>query len=109
MTPRDFCYWLQGYFEIAGLNEAEWQSDRVRDLVLKHLLLVNATPGKWFQELVNFVGWMESCLEFRGTAAQVEAKLSTIFEHVIDPATAGDSSQQNQIHDDEFGTPGVRC
>lgn len=23
MTPRDFCYWLQGYFELVGEGSAE--------------------------------------------------------------------------------------
>ena len=37
MTPRDFCYWLQGYFEISkapmiGFEEA--------DIVKRHLALV---------------------------------------------------------------------
>ena len=42
MTSRDFCYWLQGYFEIQGNRDQEasalsvWQVDMIR----KHLALV---------------------------------------------------------------------
>lgn len=37
MTSRDFCYWLQGYFEIAGTAKlSDYQADQIR----KHLAMV---------------------------------------------------------------------
>lgn len=56
MTSRDFCFWLQGYFEMTG---AKTMSDRQIELVQRHLSLVFAHeidpsmggPGK--QEKLN--------------------------------------------------------
>lgn len=46
MTSRDFCYWLQGYFEIAAANKVgatphpwDMTADQVQ-MVQKHLALV---------------------------------------------------------------------
>lgn len=39
MTSRDFCYWLQGYFEIAG-NESGGMTPKQMGMVKKHLALV---------------------------------------------------------------------
>lgn len=40
MEPRDFCYWLQGYFEIHGERGALLPNQV--DLIRKHLALVFA-------------------------------------------------------------------
>ena len=37
MTPRDFCYWLQGYFEISSNKELEEHQVQV---IKRHLGLV---------------------------------------------------------------------
>ena len=39
MQSRDFCYWLQGYFEINGAN-ADTLSSVQLDTIKKHLALV---------------------------------------------------------------------
>ncbi len=39
MTARDFCYWLQGHFEMQGDHKAP-MSERQVDLVRQHLALV---------------------------------------------------------------------
>lgn len=41
MTARDFCYWLQGYFEIRGENWDEMSPERV-NIIKKHLAVVFA-------------------------------------------------------------------
>jgi hypothetical protein len=46
MTSRDFCYWLQGYFEIAGNQPCQEPSNRWNlndsqiDTIRKHLAMV---------------------------------------------------------------------
>lgn len=95
MTPRDFCYWLQGYFELDGSN---WNSPDVLEIVLKHLELVKATPGDYDSNMISFLGWLESAIEFEASQEKVQEKLSSIFEHVIDKNTPGNSYLQNQIH-----------
>lgn len=37
MTSRDFCYWLQGHFEI---SETKTLGERETDMVKRHLALV---------------------------------------------------------------------
>jgi hypothetical protein len=37
MTSREFCYWLQGYFEI---SDADTLEERQLDVVKKHLAMV---------------------------------------------------------------------
>lgn len=37
MTSRDFCYWLQGYFELSGSSGLSMEQS---DIVRKHLALV---------------------------------------------------------------------
>ncbi len=37
MTSRDFCYWLQGFFELRGKDE---MSDEQVECVARHLALV---------------------------------------------------------------------
>jgi len=39
MTSRDFCYWLQGYFEISPINGVSLSKDQT-DVVKRHLALV---------------------------------------------------------------------
>ena len=41
MTTREFCYWLQGYFEIEGRNSYTLSTDQC-DTIRKHLSLVFA-------------------------------------------------------------------
>lgn len=43
MTSRDFCYWLQGYFELTGKDNIreipQWQIEKIRNhlaMVFKH-------------------------------------------------------------------------
>jgi hypothetical protein len=39
MTSRDFCYWLQGFFELTDSTEA-YIDDRKADLIRRHLNMV---------------------------------------------------------------------
>lgn len=39
MTSRDFCYWLQGYFEIRG-EPVEAMEPRQVEMIKRHLALV---------------------------------------------------------------------
>jgi hypothetical protein len=39
MTSRDFCYWLQGYFELRNGKGSGWSTEQAA-MVEKHLALV---------------------------------------------------------------------
>lgn len=45
MTPRDFCYWLNGFFEMQEPTEI---SEKQTEMIKRHLALVmkNVTKGK---------------------------------------------------------------
>jgi hypothetical protein len=40
MTSRDFCYWLQGFFELRSKGERDDMSAEQIDVVKRHLALV---------------------------------------------------------------------
>ncbi|MGG6281863.1 hypothetical protein ACQ4M3_09855 [Leptolyngbya sp. AN03gr2] len=105
MTPIDFAYWLQGYFELSGSN-VQWDH-YIQATVSEHIELVKVTPGNYDSRMVQFIGWLESAIEFKAPVSTIRLKLNEIFEHVIDPNTAGNSEQQNQIH--HGWGDGARC
>ncbi len=59
MKSRDFCYWLQGYFELDGTEEG--LSKKQTECVKKHLALVFAheidpdAGGKSEQDKLNLI------------------------------------------------------
>lgn len=75
MTGRDFCYWLQGYFELGGSSGLSMEQS---DIVRKHLALV-------------FVHEIDPSA---GPPAH-QAKLDAI--HVGDPKPVGASTQPNKV------------
>ncbi|HVL15720.1 MAG TPA: hypothetical protein VM529_24320 [Gemmata sp.] len=42
MTARDFCYWLQGFFEIRDASESQAMNSKQVELVKRHLAMVFA-------------------------------------------------------------------
>lgn len=40
MTSRDFCYWLQGYFELSALTGHKFVSPEQTAMIRRHLALV---------------------------------------------------------------------
>jgi hypothetical protein len=66
MKATEFCYWLQGYFELHGDIGAEGLSKRQVDLIQSHLALVfkhdidpQAGPPQHQQVLNNIHGGKE--------------------------------------------------
>ena len=52
MTERDFCYWLQGFFEVTGSNEL---TEKQVQIIKDHLQLVfnKQTPNYWSEPLTS--------------------------------------------------------
>lgn len=50
MSPENFCYWLQGFFEISDLNEL--REDQVK-MVKEHLQLVFNKKTSSLEDLSN--------------------------------------------------------
>jgi hypothetical protein len=111
MTPINFVYWLQGYFELRESTGAVLPV-RFFATVQAHIDMCKATPGRFNPELVGFLGWMESAIEFNASAEAIQRKLHGLFEHVIDPMTVDVEVAENQSSahgSGMFGAPGMRC
>jgi hypothetical protein len=102
MTPRDFCYWLQGHFEVGDLaNLPKAMSSAQVLMVKKHLELTfmakvdkarfpDATVGG---EFCSFLEGVLAATDLNAglsepLAMKVRAKLNDVFVHVIDPTFA---------------------
>ena len=82
MHAVDFCYWLQGAFELASIPLTVEQIACVQ----KHLATPQTGQPK---QATDFCSWLRGGLDFitPGDARQVEtirAKLNGCFEHAID-------------------------
>ena len=69
MTSRDFCYWLQGYFEIQGPAASSQYGEGV----------VEVKPLNWEQVEV------------------IQKHLALVFKHEIDPSM-GDAKHQEELN-----------
>ena len=109
MKAVEFCYWLQGAFELADL--LSWTQTHVQ-CVAKHVALVKATDqAQQPQACVDFVDWLTVALDFiptsSGNSAQVRTireRLNKLFEHAIDPLYAS-AAALNAAHGNAAGKP----
>jgi hypothetical protein len=120
MFPRDFAYWLMGYFEIsiaAGLiivqkNEEtgdfvlKYKSTpnrKMLDTISKHCDLVLATKGNFKPEYLDFVKWVKTATEFDADLGIIYNKLTKFFVHTIDTSfKTKNNSVLNEIHGSDF-------
>ncbi len=108
MYAREFCYWLQGAFEIIGADSLNAQQ---RNCIAKHLELVGATPQQdQPAQAISFCGWLSGVIdtipdtEQSSVIAKIRVRLANVFEHAIDPTYKADAKKLMQIHG-----PGMRC
>lgn len=101
MKHNEFCYWLQGYFEIGALehNVTHLGKDGL-ECVERHLALVEKVEGK---KLTGFAAWLGGFLAHAGCCdakdvEKIRARLAEEFQHVIDPSYGGDQDGLNAIH-----------
>lgn len=93
MNNRDFCYWLQGYFEITP--HPSLTADKLM-LIASQLKLIDEPLGQftgWLQQLVVYLLDQQNnqaLLDYFLTV--IKDELNLIFYHVIDP-----------IYDDTIG------
>lgn len=88
MYSREFCYWLQGYFELSNTDAL---TPSKISTIRNHLSMVEKVEG----ELKGFPAWLCGALDalsFDNNTGQVEEKyanmikekLDTSFKHVVD-------------------------
>jgi len=102
----DFCYWLQGMFE---LNPPTSLSSEQRTCIAKHLRLVSVTEPKHTNA---FVRWLELYLPSARERADLEAIRATLasqFQHVIDKSYEGSQEAMNEAHGGGDWPPLIRC
>lgn len=77
MTPRDFVYWLQGYFELSNVPVI---GDAQVECIQRHIALVRTTEP---QDVI--VGTIENLLRVTRDVAIFQTVVGAYFQHVIDP------------------------
>jgi hypothetical protein len=102
MTKQDFCYWLNGYFELR-LEKGPLKPSQV-GIVRNHLNLVKKVERRG---LSGFCAWMEVILDLLAesndecdekTQNLIYKKLGETFKHEIDGTYDGDQDDLNSIH-----------
>ena len=102
MTNQEFCYWLQGYFEIA----------HVSSLTEHKLRLINGSLRKITEPLGVFTQWLKEVIELVAShqyanammslfLPEIRYRLNLIFYHVIDQSYDREMSleEAKKIHD----------
>ena len=93
MTDVSFCYWLQGFFELA--EPKELNSNQV-NLINNHLQLVIANTDD--KITIPFIYWLEGMLSATDGSIEltnnqmntIMERLQKVFLHIIDPKTSAE-------------------
>lgn len=102
MTNQQFCYWLQGYFEIA-LNANLTKAKII--LISESLKNINEPLGKftkWLDDVVLFLFSQDCKQTLMDTfLPEIRDRLNLIFYHVIDNTydTTMSREEIRKIHD----------
>jgi len=121
MTRRDFLYWLQGYFEMADLDEPILRlSQKQFECVANHAHLVYAHEGLKYGmpmthpgECTDVFRWISYFSPSDGLTERATHELRRLvgraFQHCIDPTAGGPATQKelNAIHGNDEET--MRC
>lgn len=99
MTAREFCYWLQGWFELGGGVTGSFGSEQVR-MIRAHIDLVKTVDAKHSN---LFVAWLDMRLRGAneldvGGTAEVQRLLGAQFKHEIDPSYGGNQQSLTAVH-----------
>lgn len=99
MKATEFCYWLQGLFELAS---PETLTDTQIECIKRHAALVAATPASESAKCMEFMRWLEVSLDWLDGknvehVMRIRTKLAELFAHVIDKMY-GPDGKLNEIH-----------
>lgn len=107
MYAREFCYWLQGAFEVGNLPALTMTSNAC---IKKHLEMVAKTNQEGQPvEAVSFCQWLTGGIDFiqhenLEQTETVRKRLDSVFEHAIDP-----SYKEHAVLGKTHGSAGMRC
>lgn len=120
MKAVEFCYWLQGLFEINHINEL---NHKQVVLIEKHLNMVfvhEKDPSKYLDFCKNLAGYIKFSLAKeidQFVTSRVKGELNDLFEHVIEKENSIENNMQSmtsyhkpgmQLHSSEISET-VRC
>lgn len=115
MKANEFCYWLQGHFELKEGVDNQFSPAQI-ECVGNHLALVEKVEGS----LSGFPAWLHAAMDVqkrmespKGTVSSgderfwgaVQRKLAEAFVHEIDPTYGGDPAELQAIHDGKKKRP----
>lgn len=103
MTAVEFCYWLQGYFEVTGDEPARHGglTTRQEEIIARHLQLVQKVDGEHDNAFVAWLGLGPTM----PPEHKIRRMLAGQFRHVIDPSYHGAASGLQAVHDGEAPHP----
>lgn len=100
MTPRDFIYWLKGYFEIPELDKPIVLSSQQVEVIRRHLSMLPA--ARYNRNVVcmptygkDFCDWLSHYLKASDTelsesaTLRIQQRLDELFVHVADEKHSG--------------------
>lgn len=112
MTPNEYFYWLQGYFEIFGVDVPPLTDHQI-DTIVRHDRLVSAAGNGRGEQMIKIAVVLELMKSYeldraKGTES-VRHMVAQQFQHVIDPQAGDELKQQvlNGIHGNTFTIGGV--
>ena len=92
MTPNDFIYWLQGYFEIPEIKQPTVLTAEQVKIIRRHLAMLPVAKydqSKLFASTYgkNFCNWLDEYLVSEDELSdartlKVQRRLDELFEHV---------------------------
>ena len=102
MTNAEFCYWLQGFFEISRQVQLDKHKIILIEQVFKKINEPLGVFTQWFAEVLVFLkkqNYQEASIHY--FLPEIQKNLNSIFEHVIDNSYDTDLSPEylKKIHD----------
>ncbi len=120
MRANEFCYWLQGYFELGGANHVIDNMDVATAHIIKaHLRIVAKVEPRHRNMFVDWLVMQLASVDtsdkaLRDSCAiavdkdgvdQIRNYLATQFKHDIDLSYSGDAKDLQAIHDGKHNPP----
>lgn len=109
MTPTNFAYWLQGYFELKDTEPGgviKLTGAQVT-IIKNHLKLVRETAKRRKKSVEPFIVWVDTAIDVAVEAKMdnevlttlIRKKLVDTFIHVIDPNYGKHKDELLDVHD----------
>lgn len=102
MTNQSFCYWLQGYFEIALEPLLTPQKLQLIKIQLDKIIEPFGVFTGWLNEVISYLSKQDhTIMMFELFLQEIRQRLNLVFYHVIDESYERNISiaEAKKIHD----------